>query len=387
MELTAKSVDDVIEQGHVILDFCATSEKFAKASEESHEAISQLEACISMLQDLSACVESLKEVGATDQWLDIVNKDNKFVIACNIEIPKFLEGNKTRTEACMEGALDTLKMWAEKAWKVIVWIFNTIVSMARTAMELMNRKTGRTLQETVDNLKKAAKRAEAGTYPELNTTITDFKILGRYITELTDFCAIIKEETDKHDGALSLDKIANQDPTGAGQFKIKTGDTRMDVTSTIISILHQKAKNLDLKYYGYIITRNGIDFEDVNAIPKLDVNLTDEHIDAIEAVFQLAQKAEFKHCVDTLSDLMRRLTIFQSNLQRFKEDAINRLRSGILNTNGTTTNDPQAFTDAINRVKTFYTIVARTVAQMYALSARATDELANITNVLKRAGK
>jgi hypothetical protein len=385
MELTANSVDDVIKQGHVILDFCATSEKFAKASEESHEALSQLEACISMLQDLSACVESLKEVGATDQWLDIVNKDNRFVIACNIELPKFLEGSKTRTEACMEGALDTLKMWAEKAWKVIVWIFNTIVSMARTAMELMNRKTGRTLQETVDNLKKAAKRAEAGTYPELNVTITDFNILRRYITEITDLCLIIEEEVNKPNGVLRLTRIANQDPDG-NVFKIKTGDTRMDVTSALITLLCEKKgknKNADLEYYGYIITREGIEFKDPNAIPKIDVNLTDYQIEQIQAVFEMAKSNDFKHCQNMLADLLRRLLVFQANLERFKEDAINKIRSGVI----TNPMDPQDFTDAIGRVKTFYTIINRIVIQLYALSVRATDELTKITNVLKRAGK
>lgn len=385
MELTAKSVEDVVAQGRVIVDFCSISEQFSKASDASHEAMAQLEACVSMLQDLSACVESLKTVGCTDTWLDIVNKNNQFVIACNIELPKFLEGSKTRTEACLEGALDTFKMWAEKAWKVIVWIFNTIVSMARTAMELMNRKSGRTLQETVDNLRKAAKNAESAAYPKLHTTITDFEILRRYITELTELCSIIKEEVDKPDGELSLSHIANQDTAG-NIFKIKTGNTRMDVTSTIISLLHRKAKQLDLDYYGYIVTREGIEFVDPNSIPKIDVNLTDDQIDQIQAVFEMARSKDFTHCQEMLSDLMRRLSIFQAKLKTYKDNATAQLKAGVVN-NVTSLVEPQDFTDAIARVKTFYTILNRIVIQLYSLSVRATDEFANVTNVLKRAGK
>ena len=109
-----------------------------------------VDATLRLLEELSDATEYLKVNGYSDDWFNSINKDGALEGLVTFNMPKFFDNQGKRTEACLEGFIDTIKEWCLKAIKFILGLLNKIMDWRFKVAKMFDTKTWRMKGEELE---------------------------------------------------------------------------------------------------------------------------------------------------------------------------------------------------------------------------------------------
>lgn len=248
--------------------------------------------CLHVINDLMTCKESLETVGYSQQWLDIINKDNKFLTVCNIEMPKFFGGDEAKGKACMEGVMDTITVWLKKAWEIIKKIFAFMIAAFKTVIDYFNREASNS-NKKLENTFKAREafvkhyrdaQAKMTATSEAPVTFGAEKMAEVIKIETVDnYLALLERFYGRLGLALQPNGLtmAPNGMKGVLGFALahlpgESGNAVMDVFSQLAQIAGDSGAKNKIEEDGFLVTSQGMKFLELDAIPTEKINVLDD---------------------------------------------------------------------------------------------------------------
>lgn len=106
--------------------------EIAEAREALGEALLTGRQLLAYYGDLDVARESLESFGFSDEWLEGINKDNKFLDAINVDLVNLIGTDAQKADVCLEGL-------ASSVWGVVVRIWQWIVNAVKKLVAWLKR--------------------------------------------------------------------------------------------------------------------------------------------------------------------------------------------------------------------------------------------------------
>lgn len=150
--LTLKSMTAVKQLSASLqaLDLADASEKL---NDQMREAVKEINSLCNLGSELTMAAESLRALGYTQEWQDIVNKDNQLFNCINFSMEKFWGDEHAKAEACQEGIMDGIKKVLAKIWewiqKLFYWVLDKLKMIRQFFFGDYGKKTDAALKAAV----------------------------------------------------------------------------------------------------------------------------------------------------------------------------------------------------------------------------------------------
>ena len=121
------SLDGMMRQANVLAGRVGNLVEETQAAASAKEALNEIsiagEALMRFYGDLHTVQASLENNGFSQEWLDMVNKDNRFLDAINVDLVNLVGTDTDKCEVCMEGILGAIWDVIKRIWR---WIIDAV---------------------------------------------------------------------------------------------------------------------------------------------------------------------------------------------------------------------------------------------------------------------
>jgi len=121
-------------------DKLIATQEVADAREQLSAAIHSGQQLLAFMDDLDTAKGSLEGLGFSDEWLESINKDNKFLDAINVDLVNLVGSNAEKADACMEGLVDSIWGIVQRIWQWIVGAIKKLVMYFKRVMLVYKMK-------------------------------------------------------------------------------------------------------------------------------------------------------------------------------------------------------------------------------------------------------